>query len=214
MTYDAVLFDFDGTIVEVPHRTQLREAVSRTCRSIGFDTGVSEAANALRKGDTETLVERCRTAGVDVDSFRASAVGAVVGTQVQTVEAGLRSIYRDVTAIRSLDRPVGIVSDNHPCALNFLLDRFDIAEQFAVVRGCRFTRDGFDRRKPSPANLTEAMNELDVDDALYVGDRPVDVAAANNADIDSALVERDESPTDGPSPTYRLSSLEELPTVV
>lgn len=156
----------------------------------------------LRKGDIETPVERCHTAGVDLDSFRASAVGAVVGTQLQTVEAGLRSIYRDVTVIRRFDCPLGIVSDNHPCALNFLLDPFDIAQQFAVVRGCRFTRDGSERRKPSPDNLTEAMSELDVDDALYVGDRPVDVAVADNADIDSALVERDESPTEGPSPMY------------
>lgn len=230
MVYDAVLLDFDGTLVEVPSRERLRDAVIRACRRTGIDAAVRETVQALRAGDTDTLVERCRAAGADLDSFRVAAAGAVVGTQLRTVEAGLRSVYRDVTALSVLDCPLGIVSNNHPRALAHLLERFGLDEQFAVVRGCPFTPEGFARRKPAPDNIEAAMDDLGATSALYVGDQSIDVAAASNAGIESALIERDGFPPvdptveEGPpsedpavgeatSPTYRLSSLAELPDV-
>lgn len=212
MTYDAVLLDFDGVLVELPDRETLYTAVVRACTRVGIDSGVRETARALRSGDVSTLLDRCRDAGVDLDSLCSSAASAVVSAQIREVESGLRSMYDDVTALRALDRPLGIVSDNHPRVLQYLLDRFDMADQFAVVRGCRFTPEELDRRKPNPANLTGAMDELDARDALYVGDREVDVVAADAAGLDSALLARGEDCPADVSPTYRLTSLEELPT--
>ena len=51
---------------------------------------------------------------------------------------------------------------------------------------------------------------LDADDAVYVGDRPSDVAAAHNAGIDSAFVRRsfaEDTTFDDDEPTYDVDSL-------
>lgn len=220
MTHDAVLLDFDGTLVELPDRERLRGAVRRACRRAGIEDAVRETIDALRAGDADRLVEQCRAASVDLDSFRAAAAGEVIGAQLRAVEAGLRTPYRDVAALRAIDKPLGIVSNNHPRALRSLLDRFGIADQFAVVRGCRFTPDGIDRRKPAPDNVLDAMDELGATDPLCVGDRPLDVAAAHNAGVTAALIDRSGSP-DGdraldsePSPVHHLSSLAELAEIV
>lgn len=214
MTYDAVVFDFDGTLVEGPQKQRLREAVCQTCRRVGIEAGVDEVASALRAGNIRTIVERCRAAGICIDSLRRRVTAAVVRTQVMAAKAGARSVYDGVQTVTSIDMPTGIVSDNHPAVLDALLKWFGIAEQFDVVRGCRFTRDGLDRRKPSSVNLTGAMTELDAASALYVGDRPVDVAAAKNAGIDSALLVRDGSQRENTAPTHVLSSLTELPEIL
>lgn len=226
MSYDAVLFDFDGVVAELPGRETLYDAVRRACDRVGLDGSVRETAAALRRGDADALAERCRVAGVDRETLSSLAARAVVSAQVREVETGLRSVYEDVTALRRVDRPAGVVSDNHPRALRALLERFGIADLFETVRGCPFTPEGLARRKPDPRNVEAAVADLGADDALYVGDRPVDVAAASNAGVDAALVVRDAegdglapAPDDAtlpvdPSPTYRLPSLEGLPDVL
>lgn len=214
MTYDAVIFDFDGTLVEGPQENRLREAVCRACRGAGIETGVDDVARALRTGDIQAIAERCRTAGVSVECLRTRMAVAVVRAQIRAIKTGIRSVYDGVTTVESMNTPTGIVSDNHPAVVAFLLDWFDIADQFDVVRGCRFTRDGLDRRKPSAGNLTAATTALGTASALYVGDSQVDIEAAENAGLDSAVIDRDGTQPDSATPTYTLSSLSELSVVL
>lgn len=215
MQYDAVLFDFDGVVVETPSSQRLYDALGRTYEQFGRSGPVTETFQELMRGDVESLTDRCHSLGIETDTFCAQAAREMVRAQREEVERGLRSAYDDVSSVRSLEQPLGIVSDNHPTVVSTLLDRFGLRSLFETVYGCPLTPDGLARRKPDPSNIEAAIADLGADDALYVGDRAVDVRAADNAGIDSALLARDEDvePADV-DPTYRLASLSRLPALL
>ncbi|RZH66597.1 HAD family hydrolase [Natrinema altunense] len=216
MAYDAVLFDFDGVVVETPSSKRLSDALRRTYEKLGRSGPASETFQELMGGDFESIADRCQGLGIEADVFCAQAAREMVRTQLEEVERGLRSAYDDIAAVRSLEHPLGIVSDNHPTVVSTLLDRFGLRSLFETVYGCPLTPDGLARRKPDPTNIEAAMDALEADAALYVGDRAVDVRAADNAGIDSVLLSRPgtEPPEADVDPTYRLPSLSGLPSVL
>ncbi|OLZ40906.1 haloacid dehalogenase [Natrinema saccharevitans] len=216
MQYDAVLFDFDGVVVETPSRRRLAEALSRTYERLGRSGPATETVRELMAGDFDAVATRCRDLGIETDAFCARAAREMVRTQLESVERGLRSAYDDVAAVRSLEVPLGIVSDNHPTVVSTLLDRFGVRSPFETVRGCPLTPTGLARRKPDPTNIEAALADLEAESALYVGDRVVDVRAADNAGIDSALLSRPDADSVDAAvdPTYRLSSLAAVPSIV
>ncbi|MDS0477870.1 HAD family hydrolase [Natrinema sp. 1APR25-10V2] len=215
MQYDAVLFDFDGVVVETPSSERLSNALARTYETLERSGPSAETIQAFLRGDFDSIAKRCRGLDIEADVLCARAAREMVRVQREEVERGLRSAYDDVAAVGSLEVPLGVVSDNHPTVVSTLLDRFGLRSLFETVYGCPLTPDGLARRKPDPTNIEAAMDALTADDALYVGDRAVDVRAADNAGIDSALVARDEddAPTDA-DPTYRLASLSDLPAIL
>ncbi|WP_222918514.1 HAD family hydrolase [Natrinema sp. SYSU A 869] len=216
MMYEAVLFDFDGVVVETPSSKRLSDALGRTYEKLDRSGPAAETLQELMCGDFESIADRCHGLGIETDVFCAQAAREMVRTQREEVERGLRSAYDDVTAVRSLDRPLGIVSDNHPTVVSTLLDRFGLRSLFETIYGCPLTPDGLSRRKPDPTNIEAAMDSLEADDALYVGDRAVDIRAADNAGIDSVLLSRsgDGGIDEDVDPTYRLPSLSGLPSVL
>ena len=218
MQYDAVLFDFDGVVVETPSTQRMYDALGRTYDALGRTGPVATTLQELMHGDFESIADRCRQLEIDTDTFCTQAAREMVRAQLTEVESGLRSMYDDVDTVRSLSVPLGIVSDNHPTVVSRLLDRFGLRSLFETVYGCPLTPDGFARRKPDPTNINRAMDTLEAESALYVGDRAIDVQAAHNAAIDSALLSRSsESPAGDAAdiePTYRLSSLTQLPAVL
>jgi len=219
MQYDAVLFDFDGVVVETPSSQRMGDAVGRTYEKLGQTGPTMETLQELMRGDFESIANRCRRLEIDTDRFCAQAAHELIRTQLTEVEQGLRSVYDDVTAVRSLEQPLGIVSDNHPTVITRLLDRFGLRSLFETVYGCTLTPEGLARRKPDPTNIDAAMAELEAESPLYVGDRSVDVRAARNASIDSVLLSRAHSSDDitdtlEVAPTYRCSSLAQLPAIL
>ncbi|ELY64576.1 HAD family hydrolase [Natrinema versiforme] len=217
MTYDAVLFDFDGVVVESPSSQRLSAALGRTYEQLGRSEPATETLQALLRGDFESIAERCRSLGIETNAFCAQAAREMVRAQCEEVERGLRSAYDDVTAVRSLELPLGIVSDNHPTVVSTLLDRFGLRSLFETVYGCPLSPEGLARRKPDPTNIETAMDSLEAESALYIGDRAVDVRAADNAGIDSVLLSRsdgDERVEADIDPTYHLPSLSQLPSVL
>ncbi|NEU58404.1 HAD family hydrolase [Halorussus sp. MSC15.2] len=216
MTYDAVLFDCDGVIAEMPDRETMTDAMGRVQRRFELSAPPENIVADFFRGNLSAITDRCRAADIDRDTFCTEAAREAIRAQLSEIRSGVRSHYDDVTAICDLDYSLGIVSDNHPRVLSFLLRQFDLTDCFETVHGCRFTPSGLERRKPDPQNIETAMETLDADTALYVGDRPVDVKAADNAGIDSALLRRERRPERevAVSPTYELSTLWRLPDVL
>ncbi|QLK26506.1 HAD hydrolase-like protein [Natrinema zhouii] len=217
MVYDAVLFDFDGVVVETPSSQRLSAALGRTYEKLECAGPAAETLRAFTSGDFESIARRCHGLGIETDAFCARAAREMVRTQCDAVERGLRSVYDDISAVRSLEQPLAIVSDNHPVVLSTLLERFGLRSSFETVYGCPLTPDGLSRRKPDPTNIEAAVADLEAESALYVGDRAVDVRAADNAGIDSVLLSRsaDRDPAElDVEPTYHCSSLSRLPSML
>lgn len=216
MTYEAVLFDCDGVIAEMPDREAMTNAMRRVQRRFELSAPPENVVADFFRGNLSSITERCRAAGIERETFCAEAAREAIRAQLFEIRSGLRSLYDDAASIRDLDHPLGVVSDNHPRVLSFLLRQFDLMDCFETVQGCPFTPSGFERRKPEPHNIEAAMETLDAETALYVGDRSVDVLAAENAGIDSALLRRKhQNPLEmDVSPTHELSTLRKLPNVL
>lgn len=225
MSYDAVLFDSDGVLVERPRPDEMVTVARETIAETELDADAGAVLGAFATGDVSGLARQCRDSGVNFATFCQRGATVLFERQRETVESGLRSAYDDITALRSLDRPMGLVSDNHPGFVEFVLDRFGIADLFETVRCRTFSPSGLQRRKPDPGNLRAALNDLaaDTESTLHVGDTAVDVAAADRLGIDSALLQRPshDGPTDLGSaavepvdPEYEIEGLDELPGIV
>lgn len=201
-SYEAVLFDLDGTLYEQsPVR---REMLRRLCRAHASKpvTGIRvlRLLAAYRRAQ-----EQLRTSGF---------VGDVASTQVELTMA--RTGEPESTVRRVVERwmetePLRAVAANRRPDLSAVLDQLSergsrlgvvsdypahdklealgVADRFPVVVSAQDRR--VDAFKPNPRALLVALEELDVDpsDALYVGDRvDVDEAAATAAGMSFALV--------------------------
>ncbi|WP_254543559.1 HAD family hydrolase [Halomarina pelagica] len=214
MTYDAVIFDNDGVLVELPSREVFRRATERTFREFDMRRPTRDDVRALVAGNVEGIRQLCQRHRVDAMDFCYEAAANAVREQKRELEVGLRSLYDDVHAVWSLDAPFGLVSNNQHEAVTYVLRFFGIEDRFEAVYGCPFTPEGLRRMKPDPYYLNEALSDLGTRDALYVGDSACDVEAAANAGIDSALLTRGRPVECEVAPTYEIDGLDALPALV
>jgi len=216
MSYEPVLFDCDGVLVETPGKGNMIEAMRRVQRQFELSDPPEQMVVDFFRGNLSSITDRCRSAGIDRKAFCAEAAREAVQAQLTEIQSGLRTAYDDIDAVQKLNQPLGVISDNHPRVLSFLLQWFDLTSHFEVVRGCRFTPAGLEYQKPNPQNIRSAMETLGVENVLYVGDRQVDVTAAGNAGIDSVLLRRNGSKESGldVEPTHVMSSVWDVLDVV
>ncbi|MDY6778479.1 MAG: HAD-IA family hydrolase, partial [Candidatus Nanohaloarchaea archaeon] len=136
----------------------------------------------------------------------------------ENMEDGLKGLYDDVETVKGLagELKLGIVSNNQHRTIEHIVSIFDLDEVFDTYYGKEPGMEGFDRMKPDPHYLDAAMEDLDAEEVLYVGDSWFDVAAARNAGVDVTYIEREHNADREPEmePDYRISSLEELPELL
>jgi phosphoglycolate phosphatase-like HAD superfamily hydrolase len=215
VSYEAVVFDNDGVLVELPSRETLQRAMERTFRSFDLRRPTREDMRALVAGNTERIQTLCQRNSIDTADFCRKMATRTIRAQQHEFESGLRSLYDDVTALWDFDTPLGLVSDNQQEIVEYILRVFGLEDRFDTVYGCPFTPDGIQRMKPDPYYLNAALSDLGTRDALYVGDSACDVEAAANADIDSALLSRDDESVECETePTHEIESLRVLPSIV
>ncbi|XVH32069.1 HAD family hydrolase [Haloferacaceae archaeon DSL9] len=211
--YDAVIFDNDGVLVRRTAYDVLRAATWSAFEAVGIDSPSVDQVEAMVIGVTPSAVETlCGRYGVDADAFWRAREDAAVAAQRDEVRAGRKRPYGDITALDALSAPLGIVSSNQQQTVEFLLDHFGLAGYFDAVYGREPTVDSLRLKKPEPHYLNEALDALDADRALFVGDNDSDVEAAENAGIDSAFIRRphrrDHDPN--PTPTHVVSDLHDV----
>jgi phosphoglycolate phosphatase len=221
MTYDAVLFDSDGVLVEPPSSDTLRRAARDVLEWADLNVSATTLIRSLRAGELARLERGCRNADVSLTSLCQRVATVSFRVQREEIERGLRSAYDDISALSEIPVPMGLVSDNQPQIVQYLLRRTDLEAAFDTVRCRPVAPRDLRRSKPSPDNLKAAMSDLDVSDPVYVGDRDVDVEAARRVGIDAVRVDRDrdgEATPDAESrpvqPTHVITSLYQLPEVV
>ncbi len=220
--YEAVVFDNDGVLVEPPSRDALVSATRSALEDVGLDADPRAVCRDLAEGDAESLADRCRREAVEFASFCQRAASAAFEAQRRELERGRRAVYDDVAALREFDAALGLVSDNHPQFVDYLLRRAGLGDLFETVRCRSMTPRHLDTCKPNPRNVRAALADLGTEDGLLVGDRTADVAAAERAGIDSALLERPDAGDDSVGtvpdadvdPDYRIESIAELRSVV
>ncbi|MEF8856554.1 MAG: HAD-IA family hydrolase [Haloplanus sp.] len=213
MSYDAVLFDNDGVLVEPVGRSVLRRATWEAFDALGVSDPDPDDVEQVSIGVTTDLLSSvCATYDLDPERFwRARDYHSSHAQRVE-LRAGRAALYDDFDAVREIDAPRGIVSSNQQDTVEFMHDFFATRDLFDTAYGRDPTIRSLERKKPEPYYLHRALADLDADSALFVGDSESDVLAARAAGLDAAFVRRPhrDSYDLSADPTYELDGLADL----
>ena len=197
LRYRAVLFDLDGTLVD--SYTALAEAVNHARRMHGMSDLSSWRIRELVGDGIERLLQRAfeRT---DVPSAVLDAFTA----RYDEVCCDESKVLADVDATLQKLSDLGVemaVCTNKPTVFSKkILDFLDLSRHLRAIVG----PDLAGARKPDARHLLYTLRSVNcgADEALFVGDMPIDVRAARNSGIDVAVV------TTGSSTREQLAAAE------
>lgn len=173
---DAVVFDLDGTLVDLNVDWEAARAdvidVYRTAGIDLSDDGLWELMLAAPEHDLTDAVEEAIA--------RHERVGAA------------NSIRLPLAAVLPLELPVGVCTLNCVTACRIALDRHDLLDHVEVIVG----RDSLATQKPDPEPLTETIRKLNVDPAetVFIGDSSRDETTASRAGVAFRYVSEIEQP--------------------
>jgi phosphoglycolate phosphatase len=191
MNYDAIIYDNDGVLTELTDRTIVRDAAREAFASFDVTDPSDEHVERMASGVTiERLQRVCEEYGLDPATYWEERDTNSSRAQQTEIRDGNKPLYDDIEAVWALDQPRGIVSSNQHATIECIIDHFDLDGQFETYYGRKPTIEHIRRKKPEPYFIERAMSDLGTENALYVGDSPCDVEAAENAGIDSAFVRR------------------------
>ncbi|MBN1775151.1 MAG: HAD-IA family hydrolase [Clostridiales bacterium] len=211
LKYDAVLYDFDGTLVDtIPLIVK--------CFHIAFEEVLGE-----RKDEKEilsTIGLPLWTAFRDYDEdtqkklhdayLRANELYLPTDVRIfPGIQEGL-----DVVARKGVLQ--GVVTSKRREPAIFTMKQFGLEKYFSVV----VSREDTIEHKPAPAPLYLAAEQLGLEDMtriLFVGDSIHDLICAENAGVDSAAVDWTYMPKDqlrSLSPKYWVDNLSELSCIL
>lgn len=219
MSFDAVLFDLDGTLIK---RTQdMDTAYERAFDRVewtpfGDPAGLWRSLDGPPDPDDEVgylgagfarLAAQHDRQDVDPLALAESFVGVIDNTQV-TYKPGARTA---LTAAQSTGA-AGVITNGPQHRQAEKVEAVSLAERVETV----VYAGDFQRRKPHVGPFERALEDLEVsaDQALYVGDSlAYDVAGAHNAGLQSAWLDGGDGPGDY-TPEFVIESLADLPALL
>lgn len=217
---DPVLFDMDGVILEgrgtdpVVYATAGEQALA----ALDIDPAGDQRAVFRDFVGDESLAEACRDLGIDVEVFWSNKERLASQLSHERLKRGSRGIHDDTAVLKQLcnEYILGLVSNNRQETVEFVTRYFGFESVFSVVRGRDPTLAGFNQRKPEPDYLLQALESLNSESGIYVGDREKDSIAASRAGmlfvhLDRPVFETHDDPSEA---VATISSLAELPTVL
>lgn len=218
--YDALLLDHDGVIVELLALESLESGIlshGEPCyRALGIEPDDS-LREALSIGATANEMRQLASEyDADASELWRCRDNAAEKTLCEATRTGEKDPYEDVSALGTVELPIGIASNNQRRIVEFILSHHDLTHLFETVWGREPTLNSLSRKKPEPTYLLGAMDEMGVENPLYVGDSETDVIAAERADVDCAFIRREHNSTYELSvdPTYEITGLDEAVTVL
>lgn len=186
LRYKLIIFDLDGTILDTLE--DLKESTNAALKSQGFPVrGLDEVRRFVGNG-IRKLIERAVPQGTSQQQIEETL--EVFRKHYQLHCADHTKPYSGISALLEELRREGcqtaVVSNKADFAVQELcLQYFPGLFDFVVGE-----KEGI-RRKPAPDSVFEVLRTLhtDKEEAVYVGDSDVDVQTAQNAGMDSILVE-------------------------
>jgi len=216
VAYETFLFDMDGVLLTGYHtdRDVYRQAAAATLADFGIDYEGDPPPGLVSPDDVAEVRTTCDDLGLPAAPTWAYRERAATTIENERIIGGGRVPFDDTAVLRTLgEQTLAIVSNNRQGTVRFAAEHF--GWPMDAVRGRYPTLSEFGQRKPDPHLLRWALDRLATDEALFVGDRRSDIAAAGRAGIDSALLSRDGDIPDGEAePTHYIESLDALSDLV
>lgn len=163
-TYDAVIYDLDGTLVRL-------NVDWAACESALRDR-LTEAGVTTENGTAWTLLEAAEQAGIGNE-----AASIIATYERQGAEGAVRLPTAEEASNQAV--PIGVCSLNCEAACRIALERVGLLDTVEVIIG----RDSHPERKPAPGPLLAALEAVGVapERAVFVGDSASDRTTAERA---------------------------------
>jgi phosphoglycolate phosphatase len=183
LRYRAVLFDLDGTLVD--SYNALTEAVNHARRTHGLpelsSTDIRDMVGEGLERLLQKAFDRAELSPSIVHAFesRYDDICCAESHVLEEVEVTLRQLHDLGVAMA--------VCTNKPTVFSKkILDFLELSHYFRAIVG----PDMAGARKPEAQHLTVTLAATDCapEEALFVGDMPLDIHAARNSGIDVAVV--------------------------
>jgi phosphoglycolate phosphatase len=212
LRYRAVLFDLDGTLVD--SYTALAEAVNHARRTHGLDDLPPARIRELVGDGMERLLQRAFERTDVPESVLASFT-----SRYDEICCGESRVLDDVETTLARLFALGVemaVCTNKPTVFSRkILDFLNLSHYLRAIVG----PDLAGARKPDKQHLLFTLQSVHCrpNQALFVGDMPVDVRAARNSGIDIAVVATGSSTRDelaAAQPDHFLERFSDLVNVV
>ena len=190
--FAAVVFDFDGTLAElVLDFTAMKARLGRVAATFLADVPTPNGLPALEYARflAETIGAQSAQAAARFELF---AARAIMDQEIEAARAA-RLFPATRPALAALTRAgtrVGIITRNCRAAVEIVFP------DAAAYAGVILARDDARHVKPDPRHLLDALQALGVrpEDALMVGDHPMDVATGQAAGTRTAALASGRTP--------------------
>ena len=217
MKYGSVIFDMDGVVLNslVDDEAWKYRAVRQALEELDFNPEkLSRREMDALLGDygRSKCIEACRRYDLNPGDVWQLIAETTSVARIQQVKNGDFRLYSDarvfLDALHREDMKLGMISNAPEPAVETTMKFFELKDYFDYYRGVEDFED-LKQRKPHPDHINIAKAELKERPSLYIGDKESDVEAAKNAEIDSALINRNKIEPEI-RPDYNVSDLEVL----
>lgn len=188
-TYQAVLFDLDGTLIETG--PEIADATNDTLRQFGLpEVNEAQVFGWIGHGTHELLIQALAWAGQTTTAVVRSSdslklISAEFITHYQQ-RCGTRSrlypqVRETLTSLKAQGVKLAVVTNKESRYTQVVLDAHGLTPLLdRVISG-----DSLPTKKPDPAGVQTCLNEWGIatEHALFVGDSSIDVATARNAGL-------------------------------
>lgn len=180
MTYRAVVFDMDGTILDTLE--DMKQSVNAALAAEGFPPRTLDEVRHFVGNGNRRLVERAVPEGTEADAVERVFRGFHTQYRVHCMDHA--RVYPGIPSLLARLRAAGIrtavVSNKADYAVKLLAERFFPG----LLDAAAGEKEGV-RRKPAPDGVLAVLAALGVPpaEAVYVGDSEVDIETARNAGL-------------------------------
>lgn len=198
MTYDAVIFDLDGTLLQSTSGdlSWMEDAVRRALEKQGLEAAESELLKLSGIRGSEKFAKACQEIGADPEDLWPVVEGERMKGKKQLIESGELGLEDGaeelLNFIHEQDVKASVISNSPDLTVDLVVAEFGLEALLHYFRGIT-TFEDLSHRKPDPVHIDYAMAELKSDNPLYVGDSQSDEVAARKEGIEDVLVGKDVS---------------------
>jgi HAD superfamily hydrolase (TIGR01549 family) len=217
MGYDAVIFDFDGVLMNSGFdgfQWALDER-QKVVTNKGWNLELDKLEQGIFQPDhSKDITEVMSQEDVSWAQLK-EMEKAVAERKVEMASTGEIEIFEDAEEIlNALDCPKAIVSNAYNDYLQKLLEELDIENyiDFWIAPRIEDIRNYREKMKPEPEMVEEALEQLEAQNAVMIGDQVSDILAARNAGIDSIYINR--SGDTEPRANHSVKSLTEALQII
>ena len=217
MGYDAVIFDMDGVILDsgLDNFEWMDEIRRKKASEMGFEYSHEDAIQIVQSTDMSQIEELMDRKGMTLKEIE-EIEHRVQNAKISLIEHGAIRLFSETEKIlQEIDRPLGLATNSPKKTAKFTLRYFGINDYFDAFEALELDglEDYVQNKKPHPYMLEKVIEELDAENPMMVGDTSADIKAAENAGIDSILVQS-YAERKNLNPTHRIRNLGELRSIL